>query len=253
MKHFARTSPRRAFRHFALNGLVAASLAAQAFPVANAIGQDAAANAALTADQSVWHAMSMEDRALLRRLIADGANLNVTEPLSRMTPLMAAETYEIALLLLQSGANVMAQDAHGFTPLHHAVRMRDAARIIPLLVHRGADVNAQANDKGGATPLLAAIEHYFDDPDKARAIQIIKLLVSSGAQPNLKGPDGNTALSIAATRGDLNLVTTLVDLGADPEVRAADGRTIIDGAQASGKTEIVVVMSRALASKRRSQ
>ncbi|MDZ4791676.1 MAG: ankyrin repeat domain-containing protein [Hyphomicrobiales bacterium] len=207
----------------------------------------------LTPDQSIWYAMSLEDRNWLQRLVTNGANLNTIEPLSGMTPLMAAETYELALILVQGGANVASRDVYGRTPLHYAVQMRDAERIIPLFIGRGADANAQAEDGLRTTPLLAVIEHSFDDPDKKHAIKIIRLLVSLGAQPDMKSHDGQTALSIAATRGDASLVSALIELGADPAARVTGGETLLDRARKRGEPDIVAVLSRALASKRRAQ
>lgn len=207
----------------------------------------------LTPDQSIWYAMSLEDRKWLQKLITDGANLNTTEPLSGMTPLMAAETYEMALLLVQGGANVASRDVYGRTPLHYAVQMRDAERIIPLYIGRGADANAQAEDGLHTTPLVAAIEHSFDDPDKQNAIKIIRLLVSLGAQPDLQNEDGQTPLSIATARGDAALVSVLIELGADPAARVTGGKTLLDRARERGEPDIVAVLSRALASKRRAQ
>ncbi len=207
----------------------------------------------LTADQSVWYAMSLDNADWLRHLIQDGANLNIVEPLSGMTPLMAAETYDMALLLIQGGANIAARDTYGRTPLHYAVQMRDAGLIIPLFIGRGADANAEADDGLRTTPLLAAIEHSFDAPDKSSVIQTIRLLVSLGAQPNIKSNDGQTPLGVAATRGDAALVSALIELGADPGASVSGDKTLLDRARERGEPEIVAVLSRALAARRQAQ
>ncbi len=207
----------------------------------------------LTADQSIWYAMSLENPAWLGRLVKEGANLNIVEPLSGMTPLMAAETYEMARILVQGGANVAARDIFGRTPLHYAVQMRDAERIIPLFIGRGADANAQADDGLRTTPLLAAVEHSIDAPDKKGMIKVIRLLVSLGAQMNMKGNDGQTPLAIAAARGDAPLVSALIEMGADPGAVVSGDKTLIDKARERGETEIVTVLSRALAARRISQ
>lgn len=73
---------------------------------------------------------------------------------------------------------VNARDDHRLTPLHIAVRNRDE-RMVRMLIDRGADVNAAANEW---TPL-----------HQARAVggtRIEKMLIDAGAGPKWQQEEG---------------------------------------------------------------
>lgn len=187
----------------------------------------------LSMDQALWAAIAFEDANQVRELLKGGANANVLEGLSQMTPLMAAETFPIASILIQNGANPNARDRNGRTPLHYAVLMRDAATIVPLLVRAGADVNARTGDAGRDTPLIAAVEKYAGDQnrDTAMSASIIRALVHLGADVNATDARGETSLAIAARENKPELIRLLIELGADPAKRLGNGRTPMDYAR----------------------
>lgn len=74
------------------------------------------------------------------------------------------------------------------------------AELARLLIARGADVNRV---DGGMTPLLYAAS--IDHGDSA----IVDLLLKAGARPDVRGPDGLTALDLARQRNHLHLVASL--------------------------------------------
>ncbi|XP_013403535.1 ankyrin repeat domain-containing protein 7-like [Lingula anatina] len=78
-------------------------------------------------------------------------------------------------VLLDSGAELNAQDSYGRTPLHRAACTRDE-NTVRLLLERGADPNI--TNKDGRTPLHAAAKKGCRD--------IVKLLLGRGADPNIK-------------------------------------------------------------------
>ena len=61
-------------------------------------------------------AVQTGDIKLVKDLIKQGANVNMTTDMSK-TPLMFTEKPEIAQILIDNGANVNAQDAKKYTPL----------------------------------------------------------------------------------------------------------------------------------------
>ncbi len=91
------------------------------------------------------------------RLLAAGAALNAKSNNSMSnTPLHAAVAggrTDVALLLIQRGAEVNAPDSGRHTPLHIAAENGDAAVVQALLTH-GAD--AHAVDAEDRTPLARA-------------------------------------------------------------------------------------------------
>jgi len=105
-------------------------------------------------------------------------------------------------LLTESPAVARAPGSGGITPLMYAALYRDAASVRRLL-ELGADAKAQ-ND-AGATALMWAV----DD------LEITRLLLDGGADPNARSVDGRTPLLLAAARaGGSDVVKLLLDRGA---------------------------------------
>lgn len=108
-----------------------------------------------------------------------------------VTPLHRAAGYnhlEIAKFLIQSGADVDAEDAHGLIPLHYAANFGHAD-IVQLLVDSNSDINKK--DNSGMTPLhLAAVsvESCFMICDK---------LINLGADKNARNSCGERPYDIA--------------------------------------------------------
>ena len=84
---------------------------------------------------------------------------------------------------LDAGADVMAKDKYGWTPLHSAARY-GSSEVIPPLLAAGADVMARLEDGGGWTPLHLAASH--GSPAKIQA------LLDAGADAKAKNKDGKT-------------------------------------------------------------
>ena len=206
----------------------------------------------LSRDQALWTAIAFEDADQVRQLLKSGADPNKPEDLSQMTPLMAAETFPVASILIQKGAEPRARDRTGRTPLHYAVLMRDAPAIIPLLVRAGADVNARAEDAGSSTPLIFAVEKYITDKDRDKAINasVIRALVLLGADINAADARGATGLAMAASQNKPELIRLLIELGADPAKRLGNGRTPLDYAREANAQDAIQVLA-AMAAKAR--
>lgn len=190
-------------------------------------------------DQALWSALAFEDNEMLRQLLKDGANPNSVEALSRMTPLMAAETLQLAWTLIESGASPKAKDRMGRTPLHYAVKMRDAQQIVPLLVRAGADINARTAEPGAITPLFFAIENYLENPDKDGASQVLRVMMRYGADIGATDSSGATVLAIAAANNRPDLIKLLIELGADPSRRLGNGRVPLDYAREANAVDVI--------------
>jgi ankyrin repeat protein len=141
----------------------------------------------------------------VKALIARGADVNAKETWHGETALMWAVSQkhaDVARELLAHGADVNAHSAvnkwerqnsaeprekwlplGGLTPLEFAARQGCAA-CIPVLVEKGADINA--TDQDGITPLLSAlINGHYD---------AASVLLEKGANPNLADRTGRTPL-----------------------------------------------------------
>jgi ankyrin repeat protein len=199
----------------------------------------------LSRDQAVWTALAFEDNDHLRQLLKGGANPNTTEVLSLMTPLMAAETLQLAWTLIEAGANPKARDRTGRTPLHYAPKMRDGELIIPLLVRAGAEINAKTTDSGAITPLFCAVEYYLESMDKSAVGQVLRTMVQYGADVNATDSSGVTVLAIAAAHNRADLIKLLIELGADPTKRLGNGRTPLDYAREANAVEVIRLLGAA--------
>jgi len=101
----------------------------------------------------------------------------------------AADSPEIAKILLKNGANIHQKDHEGNTALHTA-SASFAEASIPILMKFGADINNQNN--AGETPLYRASDKGY--------IEICKLLVEDyKADPFIKSQIGLDCLEIAIT------------------------------------------------------
>jgi len=180
---------------------------------------DAAAEGGFTALHYAARAGSLE---ATRLLVGAGADVKALLG-DRSSPLMLAiinARYELAAFLLDHGANPN-DDSLGFTPLHQLVwsyhpnvvfmppgprqtGSLSAMDFARLLLARQANPNARMTrnpadgyrtsmNRNGATPLMMAARV----PD----LDLMRLLLASGADPKLKTADNTTLLMVAAGYG----------------------------------------------------
>ena len=127
-------------------------------------------------------------------LIDAGANMNfAAKPDSEYgsdSPLGAALTagaVRSAQVLIDKGADL--KGTHGRSPMVHVAVAADLPELIPLLVKKGADVEARAGWGNQPTPLMAAAG--------VGNLQAVNRLLEAGADPAAGDRDGNTARDYA--------------------------------------------------------
>ena len=169
-----------------------------------------------------------------KRLVAGGADVNLTDP-EGVSPLLLATLnfhFDLSAFLIQHGGDVNKWDLWGRSALYEAVDMNTlpvggradrppaskttGLQLIDLLLQAGANPNLQLklfppyrslrDDRGadgvltvGTTPLLRAA--------KAGDVPAMRLLLAHGANPNLPTASGITPLMAAAGNGSAALDT----------------------------------------------
>jgi len=147
--------------------------------------------------------------SLVQYLLSNGADPNQMTQWGTALHLAASlGAKEILDEILRHGADLEALDSFGRTPLVHAV-VEGRTDIVEVLLKRGASPNP--GDEV-SSPLIFAIL-----PGKT---DIVRLLIAHGADPEWKGADGDTAIMLAASFGQQDIVQILLDAGAN--VNASD-------------------------------
>lgn len=119
--------------------------------------------------------------------------------------------------------------------------------FIRNLLEIGADPNAPPDD--GFPPLIAALSLTRNTPGSAARSDvddILRLLLTHGADPNQRGLNDYTPLHMAVAEGNLLAVHRLLDAGADPDLatRIDECETPEQMARAAGLTDIEAVLAR---------
>ncbi|XP_047461655.1 histone-lysine N-methyltransferase EHMT2 isoform X2 [Mugil cephalus] len=189
-------------------------------------------------------------------LVQAGAQVDAQDKDMR-TPLLEAiinNHIEVARYLIQNGACVYHVEEDGYTGLHHAAKLGNLEIVNMLLETGQVDVNAQ--DSGGWTPIIWAAEHKHVKVIKALLnrgadvtindkplvphqelnvclhwaayagnVDIAELVLNSGCSLASVNMHGDTPLHIAAREGYLDCVTLFLSRGADIDIMNREGDT----------------------------
>jgi ankyrin repeat protein len=152
----------------------------------------------------LWHTVYYGNVAEVRRLVAQGANVNV-ESAGGWRPLHSVAVYgkvEVARTLVELGADVHAAANDGWTPLHWAA-LNGRVEVMTTLVELGADVHAVNTRRDTALHL-------------AKTTKTVACLLEAGAELTRRNHVGDTPLFQAIHGGRVPAVTALVQAGACP-------------------------------------
>ena len=195
-------------------------------------------------------------------LVKSGAKIN-KQSFKKLTALhIALEKNinpQIALHLIQAGANVNAVDENENTALHYAVGIK-SIEIVKAMIKAGADLELENDELNNALMMAVAAddlqmmqlligsgavvkagskkghEVLHTAAYHSNNMETVKMLLKAGANVNGKDDVGNTALLYAVWRANSKnegaekmpeLLTLLLSAGADPNAKNEDGITAL--------------------------
>lgn len=201
-------------------------------------------------------ALGKKDKEIVELLLNQGANINLEDKKGGYTPLRWAASVgsgpvlEVVLAkvtdpntihlaackgdltkvktLIKGGAGVNARDGFGCTALHWAA-LANTNDVADFLLAEGAEVNAKDNQ--GASPLL-----------NARRLDMIALLVSKGAEVDIKGSAGYTRLHMACLKREKDIAAFLVSRGANVNTKNNWGWMPLHNAIGNDDREVVELL-----------
>lgn len=161
------------------------------------------------------------DVAKALQLIDSGADINAQDE-DGWTPLMLSIATEkpslgVTMALIQAKADINAVDPKGRSALMQAAA-NGSTPALKILLSEKANIDLQA--KNGWTALM-----YAAGSGKADALQV---LVDAKAAINLQEASGYNALMIACLHGHVEAVKVLLAAHPDLKATAGDGKTVYD-------------------------
>jgi ankyrin repeat protein len=174
-----------------------------------------------------------------KTLLDNGANPNGSEDFPERRPLLLAAhagLTNMVELLLHYGASLEILDGGGLSALHWASKA-DHLETTRFLLSRGAEVDRFGSDE--KTALHSAV--------LADQRLMVELLIDNGADVNIpEGTYGYTPLILAAISSFVDLVHLLLSKGANPQLRDREGLNTLDWARRKGCQEITAILEESM-------
>jgi uncharacterized protein len=157
------------------------------------------------------------------------------QPLDVFEAAAFGDVGRLAALLDEDPGLARATAPDGFFPLGLAAFFGHSGAV-RLLLERGADVEQAAMNDMQVRAIHAA--------SAAQSVAIVRDLLASGAEPDSRQQRGYTALMEAAHSGNVDLLELLLSSGADRALTNDDGDTAHDLALAAGHLDVADRLTR---------
>lgn len=144
------------------------------------------------------------------------------------------EKFDICEKLLKAGLDVNSFTSDG-VPLLCIASRNDCKDQMKKLISLGADINIISRDRG-YTPVMDCVWR--------KNYEMAKVLIDNKADLHVMSLDGQSILVLAVGNGDKKIVDLLVSSGADPDVKDSMGMSARGYAKLFKKEDLVEIMAR---------
>ncbi len=175
----------------------------------------------------------LEDVAAFLEAGADPNAINLSSGMAAVHFATVRNNLEMFMLLHEAGADINAVNYAGETLMHVAATHNGFEVAQQAMTLADYDLESRRTEFG-FTPLLAAA--FLGN------VEMVELLIDSGANIEAADDWGDTAVNVAAYSGHLTTIETLIDLGALPAVENSSGGTAVTHAQSNNYPDVVAYL-----------
>jgi ankyrin repeat protein len=234
-----------------------------------------------TPETRFLNAVVTGDAAAIRALAADGVSVEAADKYGEPALHLAARLEQPVSVraLLELGADITSRGPTGKTVVHYLAAYAKTLPLLERVVHLGAEVDDR--DKFGQTPLMTAVLRghvrgarallalgadplmrddtggtvvyhfvagtYGFRPGESHTEQLALLrdLMARGVDPNVSGPYGKTAVTVAAEKGLSDVLDVLRNGGGAMSAPDPSGLTPLQTAAVNGHRHDAMALLRA--------
>ena len=173
---------------------------------------------------------------IVNYLIENGADINYRYNITDRTALFDAALHQqndVVEFLLSKGVNIKEVDEKGHNMLHYAISFSNI-KLCELLIKNGLDPNKVSYEGDSSISIMPLVTDN-------NSIAIADLLLKNGANINHQNKDSETVLHFIAKHAKpyLPLLKFLLESGANPNIRCKNKRNAFHEAACLGITEVV--------------